>query len=265
MNADRNLLFGILAFQNNFIDRQALLAAFDRWTTDKNKSLGQILLEQGAITPDDHALLNALLGRHVEMHGNDAEKSLAAVTPVGSIRDELKRLADTDVEASLAHVSMAPVARTFDATLTWAAGSPTLAGARFRVLRSHAKGGLGEVFVAHDEELDREVAFKEIQDRHADNPDSRGRFLLEAKVTGGLEHPGIVPVYGLGSYADGRPFYGSSRGTASRRLSNDSIRPMQPAAIEPNELPSYASYWADLSTFATPSNTPTAGVCCTAT
>src|SRR5262249_11846447 len=33
------------------------------------------------------------------------------------------------------------------------------------------------------------------------------RFLLEAKVTGRLEHPGIVPVYGLGRYADGRPYY----------------------------------------------------------
>jgi hypothetical protein len=154
----------------------------------------------------------------LDRHGGNAEKSLAAVTPIGSIREELKRLADPDVEASLAHVSIAPVAQTHDTTLTWTAGSSTLAGARFRVLRPHAKGGLGEVFVAHDEELDREVAFKEIQDRHADNPDSRGRFLLEAKVTGGLEHPGIVPVYGLGSYADGRPFY------AMRFIKGDSLK-----------------------------------------
>src|SRR5262249_28081577 len=41
----------------------------------------------------------------------------------------------------------------------------------------------------------------------ADDPDRRARFLLEAEVTGRLEHPGIVPVYGLGTYADGRPFY----------------------------------------------------------
>jgi serine/threonine-protein kinase len=51
------------------------------------------------------------------------------------------------------------------------------------------------------------VALKEIQERHAGNAESRGRFLLEAKVTGGLEHPGIVPVYSLGTYGDGRPFY----------------------------------------------------------
>ncbi len=44
-------------------------------------------------------------------------------------------------------------------------------------------------------------------DKHADDAESRGRFLLEAEITGGLEHPGIVPVYGLGAYSDGRPFY----------------------------------------------------------
>src|SRR6202040_4251957 len=56
-------------------------------------------------------------------------------------------------------------------------------------------------------ELHREVALKQIQDHRADDPASRGRFLLEAEITGGLEHPGIVPVYCLGQYADGRPFY----------------------------------------------------------
>src|SRR6202035_1899438 len=71
--------------------------------------------------------------------------------------------------------------------------------------------------VALDVELHREVALKEIQARHADNPVSRARFLLEAEVTGSLEHPGIVPVYGLGTYADGRPFY------AMRFIRGDSL------------------------------------------
>ena len=80
---------------------------------------------------------------------------------------------------------------------------PTARGRRFRILRPHARGGLGEVFVALDEELHREVALKEIRPEHADEPRSQARFLLEAEITGGLEHPGIVPVYGLGHYADG--------------------------------------------------------------
>jgi tetratricopeptide (TPR) repeat protein/tRNA A-37 threonylcarbamoyl transferase component Bud32 len=70
-------------------------------------------------------------------------------------------------------------------------------GMRYRTLRLHARGGLGEVYLAHDEELHREVALKRIQAPCADDPDSRRRFLLEAEVTARLEHPGIVPVYGL--------------------------------------------------------------------
>jgi serine/threonine-protein kinase len=63
------------------------------------------------------------------------------------------------------------------------------------------------VSVALDEELRREVALKEILEAHADHPLSRARFVLEAEITGQLEHPGIVPVYGLGTNAAGRPFY----------------------------------------------------------
>ena len=88
--------------------------------------------------------------------------------------------------------------------------------ARFRILRFHGRGGLGEVFIARDEELSRDVALKKIRpDRDGD--DLRARFVIEAKVTGGLEHPGIVPVYSLGVADDGRPFY------AMRFLGDDSL------------------------------------------
>ncbi len=103
-------------------------------------------------------------------------------------------------------------------TATYSVGSATSNGQRFRVLRPHARGGLGAVFVAMDSELHREVALKQILDSHADDPVSRQRFLLEAEVTGGLEHPGIVPVYGLGTYADGRPYY------AMRFIRGDSLK-----------------------------------------
>jgi serine/threonine-protein kinase len=87
------------------------------------------------------------------------------------------------------------------------AGQPAAAGRRFHVLRPHARGGLGEVFVAYDEELHREVALKQVPLGRAGQAEVRARFLLEAEITGTLEHPGVVPVYGLGHYTDGRPFY----------------------------------------------------------
>src|SRR5262249_32111121 len=116
----------------------------------------------------------------------------------------LKQIADADVQASLGRLS---TAHDPFATRSQSEPPPTGAMPRFRILRPHARGGLGEVFVAQDEELHRQVALKEIQLRHPDDSNSRVRFVLEAEITGGLEHPGIVPVYGLGHYLDGRPFY----------------------------------------------------------
>ena len=78
---------------------------------------------------------------------------------------------------------------------------------RFERIRPHAKGGIGQVWMARDRELQRMVALKEIQPRFAERDDQRARFLLEAEVTGSLEHPGIVPVYSLGRDTDGRPYY----------------------------------------------------------
>jgi tetratricopeptide (TPR) repeat protein/tRNA A-37 threonylcarbamoyl transferase component Bud32 len=211
--ADRNLLFGVLALQMDFIGRDALIAAMNTWVLDKARPLGQILVEGAALRAGDRDLLEAMVRRHLELHGDDAERSLASLSAVGSVQKELAQIADADLHASLALVSAAAAAE--QATTV---GRPTSAGLRFRILRPHARGGLGEVFVARDEELHREVALKEIQERHADQPDSRARFLLEAEITGGLEHPGIVPVYGLGAYADGRPFY------AMRFIRGDSLK-----------------------------------------
>ncbi|HBJ33901.1 MAG TPA: hypothetical protein DDZ51_03860 [Planctomycetaceae bacterium] len=85
--------------------------------------------------------------------------------------------------------------------------SASQGGSRFQTIKAHARGGLGEVFVARDLELGRTVALKEIQARHSKNRFNQDRFVAEAVITGALEHPGIVPVYGLGRYSDGRPYY----------------------------------------------------------
>ena len=95
---------------------------------------------------------------------------------------------------------------------------PELPGGRFQILRGHARGGLAQVSIALDKELRREVAFKELLDRHAADPQYRSRLLLEGEITGSLEHPGIVPVYGMGSHPDGRPFY------AMRFIRGESLR-----------------------------------------
>jgi eukaryotic-like serine/threonine-protein kinase len=215
---DRNLLFGVLALQLDFIGRDDLIAALHAWVLDKAKPLGQILREQGKLAAPEEALLDGLVQKHLEKHHNDPQQSLAAVSPLPSLRQDLRQIADPDLQASLMNVPSTPLQPPADATAPYVPSSTLPPHTRFRILRPHARGGLGEVFVAHDEELKREVALKEIQEKHADNPEARSRFLLEAEVTGGLEHPGIVPVYGLGSYGDGRPFY------AMRFIRGDSLK-----------------------------------------
>lgn len=223
MSADRNLLFGILALQMDLISRDALVQAMHAWVLEKQKPLGQLLEEQGGLSAEHRHLLEPLVAAHLEAHGNDAEKSLAALSSIGSAREALEKIRDLDVQQSLRAVAAgAPVADAPGSSADLSATRPSeitpIGLPRFRILRKHAKGGLGEVFVASDEELNREVALKEIQLQHADQPKNRARFLLEAEITGGLEHPGIVPVYGLGTHMDGRPYY------AMRFIRGDSLK-----------------------------------------
>ena len=81
------------------------------------------------------------------------------------------------------------------------------------------------------------MALKEIRPDKAAEAASARRFLLEAEITGGLEHPGIVPVYGLGTYDDGRPFYamrfveGDSLKEAIKAYHREHPRP-DPSAVE---------------------------------
>lgn len=78
---------------------------------------------------------------------------------------------------------------------------------RFRIIKNLAQGGIGNVFVAFDRDLQREVAIKELKRKFATDQTIKQRFEAEATVTGNLEHPNIVPIYATGRRSDGRPFY----------------------------------------------------------
>jgi eukaryotic-like serine/threonine-protein kinase len=72
--------------------------------------------------------------------------------------------------------------------------------------RELGRGGLGRVLIALDRTLGREVAVKELLPELA-HRDAVARFVREARITGQLEHPNIVPVYEMGTGADGLPYY----------------------------------------------------------
>jgi serine/threonine-protein kinase len=218
-DADRSLLVGFLAWQMGFLDRDALLQALRAWRADDATPLEQVLTDLGHLTPERCQVLEDVVRKHQTAAGNNAPPDLAAADTLAPVPGGLPSLGEGDVEGFLSVIDPARTIVPVDTPGHMPVpGSGRVGGLRYRIVRPHAKGGLGAVSVALDQELHREVALKEIQEAFADDPDSRGRFLLEAEVTGRLEHPGIVPVYGLGLYADGRPFY------AMRFIKGDSLQ-----------------------------------------
>jgi hypothetical protein len=218
VDTSRELLFGLLALQVSLIDQGQLLAALEAWTREKSRPLAEHLLSRGDLDADDRLAVEVLVSSHVRRHGGDADSSLAAI-PIGeSTRESLAGFGDSKLQTTMALLTAGPADSHVERTAAYSVGATASGSQRFRVLRLHARGGLGAVFVALDRELHREVALKQILDHHADDPASRQRFLNEAEITGGLEHPGIVPVYGLGAYGDGRPYY------AMRFIRGDSLK-----------------------------------------
>ena len=261
--ADRNLLFGLVALQTGMIDQSALVAAFHAWTRDKTRSIAEILLGQRAIDADDRTLLEGLVAKHIKRHGDDLEKSLAVVPAPRSVVNGLAALADPEVNATLGRVGS-------DVATDRARCGGRLRRdrvIRLRHVRRPAVPGPAAPCAADwapssSRSTPSSIArsrFKQILDRHADDPTSRTRFVLEAEITGGLEHPGIVPVYGLGSDGGGRPYY------AMRFIRGDTLKdaiaafhadPMMKDDPGRRRSPCGRSCGGS-STSATPSSTPT--------
>ncbi len=85
--------------------------------------------------------------------------------------------------------------------------------ARYTLGTQLGAGGRGEVLLATDRQIEREVAIKRM--RVAPTPDAIARFEREAKIQGRLEHPAIVPVHELAFDAEGRPFFVMKRLTGT--------------------------------------------------
>ncbi|MDC0716062.1 serine/threonine-protein kinase [Nannocystis bainbridge] len=75
---------------------------------------------------------------------------------------------------------------------------------RYAIGEVFAAGGLGVIRRAYDRHLGRTVAIKTLRRR---DPEAARRFALEARITARLQHPGIVPLHDVGSFADGEPYY----------------------------------------------------------
>ncbi|MHB1560258.1 MAG: serine/threonine-protein kinase, partial [Isosphaeraceae bacterium] len=220
----RDLLLAMIALERGWVDGRRLREAFEAWKSSPERAMGEVLASQGAVDARGRVVLESLVDEHRSRDG------------AGEHPAEAPAVAAPMAETVAYQGPLRPRPVQVDGAIS-TSGDPGLLD-RFQIVRRHARGGLGEVFVAVDPELERRVALKELRDHHAHDPMSQARFLLEARLTGRLEHPGIVPVYGLGRYPDGRPYYamrfieGETLGLAIERFHRGEDAPRDPARRE---------------------------------
>ena len=231
-----NLLFAYLALQNGLLERDYFVLAVNEWLQDKSEPITAIVQQRGWLDEQACTVIDQLMEVHLRSHNGDVEESIVAIKAALPADPEIEHLSlqiisgdgrtvlpdsrrgppqggDEPVQQVTMPPSDSPSGSDRPSSAKMEQHYPTLhteresVFGRFQILRPHAKGGLGQVLVAHDSELNREVAVKELLERHAENVDLMARFRTEAQITGLLEHPGVVPVYSAGDYPNGSPYY----------------------------------------------------------
>jgi eukaryotic-like serine/threonine-protein kinase len=133
---------------------------------------------------------------------------LIAARDGGSITPPAARLLDAHLrscaECTAAAVTSPPLHDTAAAPSANAAALQTVPSEAYALGREIARGGMGRILVAEDLRIGRRVAVKEVLDT---SRVTAQRFEREARVTARLQHPGIVPIYEMGRWPDGAPFY----------------------------------------------------------
>lgn len=221
MDRDRNLLFGVLAVQLRKVTPTQLVDIAGAWAMDPSRCLGDRLLEAKIVSPEDKVLLDGLVDQAIKTFDGDASLALesfggeeevyhsfrgsVAMTDSGGIKSVAVTKRDEAEVAEAEELGDIPAVEEMPS--------------RYTYVNEYGRGGMGRVLLVHDEVLGRDLALKELLPNLVkDGKDNKltpvrmampliARFLQEAKITGQLEHPSIVPVYELGHRKDGTLYY----------------------------------------------------------
>lgn len=189
----RALLFGLEAVRSGAADAAVVSEALTRCEGRIAVAFRDMLVERAQLS---------------------AVQASAIDARVDSLIDDgpLAELSESEARAGLESL-LGPAV---DAALAGGSDTPN----RYSVLHEHASGGMGRILIVHDARIGRDVAMKELLPGPADadaatwsrvpSPSAdpaAARFLHEARITGQLEHPAIVPVYEVGHRADGSVYY----------------------------------------------------------
>ena len=144
--------------------------------------------------PQDVDMDGTTLGRR-----SDSEESPSVLDSLAASFGAVPRISLRNTDEGLESPLVKPRAGTLP--------MPVGCAGRLELLGEIAHGGMGSVLKGHDASLGRDLAVKVLLDKHMDRPELIMRFVEEAQIAGQLQHPGIVPVYELGTFTDRRPFF----------------------------------------------------------
>lgn len=250
MNQDRNLLFGVLAVQMGKVTPAQLTEIAASWMSDPSRPLDERFLSSHLISEKDHKLLLAFVEQAVQLNEGDPKQTLASIANEESVRRTLGPELSHAFGMSTPTVPGLPPEFEMSnpkGLESWPAVQES--PGRYSHATEYAKGGMGRVLLVYDQHIGRDVALKELvpdydgETLHWDEAGKRhqpfmGRFLQEARITGQLEHPCIVPVYELGVRSDGNLYYTMKlvRGRTLRRAIEQARSLSERLALLPNYL-----------------------------
>jgi serine/threonine-protein kinase len=204
INIDRSLLFVVIALQDDLIDRDQFADVCTGWAVQLERPIAELLIERHWITERDRSDVERKLERKLKKHGGDEGAALGAVAEIRE-RDVLGSIGSPEIRKSINALAPAKGHVLVETLVRPPSERDTL---RYTLTRVLGEGAFGTVWIAHDTDLNRDVALKEIKSTATLSPESLHHFLKEAQITGQLEHPNIVPVYELARRKeDDQPFY----------------------------------------------------------
>ena len=201
----RELLLGIVVVQLGFVTSERIVDAVARWQSskqdgDSDSSLAQTLVDMRLASRGEIQAVQRIVDDQLCRNDGDASACMRSMPSSSALRSVYSGIHQGEID----NPSLPQLPDGLQSAPAWA---PVMSSQRYVAASEFKEGGLGKVIRAKDTQLDREVAVKRMRDELLSDAECRSRFQLEAEVTGVLEHPNIVPVYGIGRDDSGRPFY----------------------------------------------------------
>lgn len=204
MSVDKNLLFGLIAYQNSYITKDQFFQAGEVWNKDPNRDLGEILVEKKFLEEIERFNLQGIVEDRLRRLGG-IDNTLSFVISHGGVPtgvmlpDDWKaRIEDITKIITNSTTAVPPESINTD----WSNDAN-----RYVIGKELGHGGQGYVWEAVDTVLNRKVAIKNVVPKHSNDPLHQELLIDEARKTGKIGHAGVPAVYDIGKDTEGRPFF----------------------------------------------------------